>query len=214
MHTLTLACASLLALSLCACGGKVIFSEGSGGTGASGTTAASGTTGKGSTTSTASSNPKGSSSTGINPNLCDQFCAVVGNCINSPCQQSCQQLLATPGCKNEAAAYATCLIGNFNSQTCALPGNACQAEASAFSSCQGPPPDQCQQNNCGGDAQNCTCDGQCFGQAVTAQCTLLPSPTCQCFVNGQLAGSCSQGGGNACSLDQGCCSQFFSPQPG
>ena len=67
--------------------------------------------------------------------------------------------------------------------------------------------------SCSGDSQKCSCQGQCFGQPVVSQCSLLPSPMCDCVVNGQFVGSCQQPSGNACDLENGCCSQFF-PKPG
>lgn len=210
-----LALASLVTVAAFGCGGKVVFSQdSSGGAGGTGSTTVS--TGKGVTTATGTSSTTNvSSSTGIDPGLCAKFCTVAASCVMGGCNQQCQQLLQTPGCQSEAAAYISCVTASFDAQQCTLPQGACQNEENALANCQGPPPPpQCQGGNCSGDGQSCSCQGQCFGQQVATKCTLLPSPMCQCFANGQFVGTCTQGGGNACDLNQGCCSTYFLPQPG
>jgi hypothetical protein len=207
----------LLVVSASACGGKVVYSAGSGGSGGTGTTGTGQSSSKstGTGTSVTSTSSGTSSSTGIGPDTCKNYCAVVGPCLNAPCDQSCQQALQTPGCQSEAAALIACITQSFDTATCNLKSpNACQAEASAFQQCTSPPPQGCSNQMCTGDGQSCGCDATCFGSPVSTKCTLLPSPQCQCFMNGQLVGSCTQGGGFACAPDTGCCSTFFLPQPG
>ncbi len=217
MRFFTLCSFALVAVAASACGGKVIFGEGSGGSGGTTSTTGGVTTGKTSSTvvsGTSTGNVVASSSTGIDPGICAKFCAVVGNCTSSPCDQTCQQILATPGCQSEAIALLTCITQSFDPMTCSPFPGACQMEAQVFQSCSQPPPQQCQNQSCNGNGQACACQGQCFGSPVSTKCTLLPSPMCQCFANGQFVGQCTQPSGNACDLSMGCCSQFFFPQPG
>lgn len=73
----------------------------------------------------------------------------------------------------------------------------------------GQQPIPCTSDACVGDGDNCDCKGSCLEQAAEAQCQLLPSPVCSCFLNGAFLGQCTQPSGNACDLTDGCCNDLF-----
>ena len=71
----------------------------------------------------------------------------------------------------------------------------------------------CTKGACVGDGDSCDCPGTCGANQVEARCKLLPSPQCDCLINGQVVSSCTQASGNACDLELGCCALVFDPVP-
>ncbi|MDI1429593.1 hypothetical protein [Polyangium sorediatum] len=195
-----------------ACGGKVVIdADGTGGAGGVGA-AGSGSAGTNTTTSSSGTGGGGLQS------LCEAACASMSKipgCAEEDCVDDCVQEFEDEAgpCLNEVTALLECVIENAGlngecfSSTCfpfveAL--DACKAPSTGCSSVL------CSQGSDG----SCDCSGQCNGASVTTQCFSQPGSTqvCVCSINGQDVGKCEASLGIfACSVDQGCCAQFFLP---
>lgn len=203
-------CAAVVSIAV-ACGGKVTWVEDGAGNsgGASSGTQSTGTKMTSATSSKASTGTTSpSSSTGISMTACEKICAIPACGGGSGCLDSCLSLY-TPGCESQADAYLNCIVNNID-QDCTLTTNACDGLSQAYDQCQ-------QQSSCVSgtcevsDDGSCKCDGVCFGTPVSAACNNTPmGAQCDCFQGNTLVGQCVDMVPN-CSLDQGCCAQFFQP---
>lgn len=202
------ACASVVTIAV-ACGGKVTWVEdgpqntggGTTGTQSSGTKMTTSTTSKGTTVGP-------SSTTGVTQTACEKICGIPACGNGDPgCVNDCLSFY-TPGCEIQADNYLNCIANNLD-PNCNLATDVCSGFAQAYDQCN-------QQSNCvtgaceGGDSF-CKCSGTCFGSPVAATCTSTPmGAQCDCLMNGMVIGQCFDMFPN-CSLDTGCCSQFFQP---
>lgn len=204
------ACASVVSIAV-ACGGKVTWVEDgpantggtSSGTQSSGTKMTSSTTSKGTTVG-----PSQTSSTGVSQSACEKICAIPACGNGDPgCVNDCLSFY-TAGCEFEADNYLNCIANNID-QNCALNTDVCNMFAQAYEQCT--QQSGCVTSGCEGGDSFCKCSGTCFGNSVSATCKSTPmGAQCDCLQNGTLIGQCFDMFPN-CSLDEGCCSQFFQP---
>lgn len=165
-----------------ACGGSVVVDgDGSGGAGGAG----------GSTTTT----------TGT----------TTGTTTSATCEKDCLQAFASAGvCGALLAQYVQCFI---QSPSCDG-GGSCQPQLDQFMGCQGGGGGSpgCVTGGCsaGGDG-SCSCEGQCNGSPVIADCkpNVNGQLACTCAIGASTIATCTDSSALACDLDFGCCSQFW-----
>jgi hypothetical protein len=192
-----------------ACGGSVVFVDdgGEGGSGASGPTTSSSptTTTKATTTTTTTTTAPSSASTGI-VTPCDTLCsAPAGQCFGAECANACAGVYY-PGCEPETDALILC-YAQYLTPDCGI-GSECSQVEAAYTACTTQRTD-CQDFGCEAGGDYCDCYGQCFGTNLEQYCYATPNQIqCDCYGDFGLIGSCSQPN-LSCSLDSGCCKQFF-----
>lgn len=198
---------ALVAGSLGACGGNVVFVEdgGEGGSGASGPTTTSSPTTTKATTQATNTTSASSVSTGMQT-PCETFCsAPAAECFGSDCAQVCANVYV-PGCEAESEALILC-YAQYLTAGCGI-GSECFQYENAYSQCVSAPTG-CSDFECEADGDYCDCYGQCFGTNLEQYCFVTPTLTqCNCYGDFGLIGNCSQPT-LSCSLDTGCCKQFF-----
>ncbi|HVK64127.1 MAG TPA: hypothetical protein VM694_06630 [Polyangium sp.] len=190
-----------------ACGGKVVIdADGTGGAGGVGGSGSAGT------------NTTNSSGTGGGnlQSLCEAACASLSKipgCAQGNCVEECVKEFEDDAgpCSSEVTALLECVIENagLNGECFS---STCSPYIEALEACETPstgcPNALCSQ----GEDGSCDCSGQCNGASVTTQCFPQPGTTqvCVCSINGMDVGKCEASLGTfACSVDQGCCAQFF-----
>ncbi|MFO0611970.1 MAG: hypothetical protein U0414_05255 [Polyangiaceae bacterium] len=199
------ACLGVVTIAV-ACGGKVTWVE-DGAANTGGTGSSSQSSGSKMTSVTSSKSASSGPSTGsVIPSSCEKICSIPGCSNGDPaCLPDCQKLY-TPGCEAQAEQYLACVANNAD-QNCKVAPNVCDAVAVAYQQCAGS--GNCTTAECQGGGSFCSCDGVCFGSKVNAACKATPMGfQCDCVQNGVLVGQCSDMT-LTCSLDEGCCAQFF-----
>ncbi|MDC0746652.1 hypothetical protein [Polyangium mundeleinium] len=193
-----------------ACGGKVVIDAD--GTGGAGGVGAAGSGSAGTNTTTSSSGAGGGDLLSLCQAACASFSAVPG-CVEDDCVAECVEEFEDEAgpCWSEVNALLACVTKNAGlngecfSSTCFPFLEAVEACETPSAGCSGA---LCSQSSEG----SCECSGQCNGASVTTQCFPQPGTTqvCVCSVNGMDVGKCEASlGVFACSVDQGCCAQFF-----
>jgi hypothetical protein len=194
-----------------ACGGKVVFSEGTGGSGGAGGEGGSANDVATSTSDVGTSSvavTNGSSSSSGGQGLCEDFCTKYANCIGdvAQCIQDCSSSLGQ-GCDPQFQALVECLDSAFNPQTCAYQGE-CDQLSTELAVCLGdepPPPGQCLTEMATGTDASCKASGTCFGTTVTVSCDAASNGSvfCSCFAD-NVAATCQQPSLD-CTLESSCC---------
>jgi len=188
-----------------ACGGKVIFSEGTGGAGGGGV-GGSGDVATSTAEVGTSSVSNGTTSGG--QSLCQDFCTKFANCIGDPaeCIQGCASSLGQ-GCDAPLEALVDCYDTALNPETCDYQGQCDQLE-NEFQSCLGgdpPPPSSCVIETEAYTMTSCKSAGTCFGSPITVSCDFTSNGEtfCNCF-SGDVAATCQQESPD-CFLETSCC---------
>jgi hypothetical protein len=209
-HALLVTFLSLVA----ACGGKVVFSEGTGGAGGEGgstsdvatsTSDAATSTSDVATSSVAVTN--GSSSSG-GKTVCQEYCDQFANCVGSPdeCVQDCSFSLGQ-GCDAQLESAIECLVTAIDPQTCDYQGQ-CDQLVNELDACLNgstPPPGQCFTEMATGTDTSCKASGTCFDTTVTVSCDVASNGSifCSCFA-ADVAATCQQNSLD-CFLESSCC---------
>jgi hypothetical protein len=181
------------------------------------------TTGSG-TESVGATEPTGggqttSVTTGPESPLCESFCAVAGNCLNS-CRHACEEYQIAP-CASEGAALVACLTPAYDATACDAKG--CDQETQALTQCRSNVPQNCAGFGGGSGDTECSFTGQCPGGDERTVCDIQDGMAqCNCYLNFLLVGSCSatvivptESPGDlealeqVCDLRKSCCAQFF-----
>lgn len=120
---------------------------------------------------------------------------------------------AGPECADELDAMFGCWLPL--AATCSEePPAACQAEVDAFEACQeafGCGPSTCSGGG-GPDGEACSCSQECAMKTYDTACSIDASgSSCECKLNGMVVGTCQGMTSGECSIQDGCCAQFFSP---
>jgi hypothetical protein len=215
---------TMSACFVAACGSDVsVTSSGQGGSTANGTGSPSGSVvGAGAGTTGTTSGPVGSTATSSGSGVgggaaCDAYCAKADQlgCEAGDCITQCAQAMAElPDCTSELATLLTCMTQL--ATTCddlKEPPPGCGEAANAFALCAngGCLPGPCRGGSSAGGQEQCDCTATCNGAMIDVSCISMPGAgaKCDCFVNGQLVGSCGEQVSTFCSIDAGCCSMFF-----
>ncbi|MBK8254501.1 MAG: hypothetical protein IPK82_17765 [Polyangiaceae bacterium] len=206
MRRLALGVALFGALVSAACGGKVYVdaSTGSGGSG-----------GSGSITATGNTATTGSGAGGTNiQTACEKLCSVgdaYGCDTGGPsCAPSCASAIdSTPAeCQGLYVAALECITASIPSVGCELE-NVCLAELQELNVCLSST--TCGAAECYDTGTGCGCKGECQGQVRSTECSASGTGyACDCFLNGELVGSCSESSsGSVCDIQYGCCGLLF-----
>lgn len=69
----------------------------------------------------------------------------------------------------------------------------------------------CTDVSCIGNETSCSCETNCAGPKLRADCDLTDTDTfvCECHYNGNYLGTCGLVGGSACALPGGCCVNYL-----
>lgn len=198
------ALAALAALSLSACGGRVLFDEGSSGGGGDASTSANTSTATATTTPT-----PGLSEACVE--YCDAVVARVGCFTLDDCHERCMAF-AQPSCAAEVESMLACLP-DWLTDACQIlyaqdPPYGCQPEIDALAQCA------IRSTGCflGAELVNrtgCVGGGECEGRRFDIRCD--DAGACSCEQDGEPVGACAMpfSGTEACSLDFSCCRPFF-----
>ena len=185
-------------------------SAGPGGATSSASTGGAGTTGSTGGTGGTTGSTGGAGGTGGGPDVpatCVTMCAAeasFGCTTKAACEKTCAGVLALPGdCSMELAAVDACYaVHTADLTSCARP-----------SACDGPYGDYlvcvdalCVFDPCTDQQGVCSCTAMCASRAVKSVCK---GASCDCFVNGNAAGSCSDGSDPICGLKESCCTVLY-----
>jgi hypothetical protein len=191
---------AIVALSLSACGGRVVFDDG----GSGGGTDAS--TGTGTSTSTGT--------LGVTQaclDYCDAVASSQGCFTLDDCHERCEAFYQ-PSCAAEVEAMLTCLP-EWLSDACQIyyaenPPYGCQPEIDGVAQCA------IRSSGCFVGAElvgstGCVGSGECDAQRYEVRCD--DDGGCSCEQNGEPVGACAMPftGVEPCSLDFSCCRPFF-----
>ncbi|NUO50480.1 MAG: hypothetical protein HOV80_16620 [Polyangiaceae bacterium] len=137
---------------------------------------------------------------------CQTLCASpAAQCVDGDCAALCAGVYQ-PGCEAEADALILC-FAQYVAADCQI-GSDCDQSQVAYDACVSGQTD-CQDFDCQSQDTSCDCYGQCFGTNLEQVCYATPNQIqCDCFGDFGLIGTCSQPN-LSCSLDSGCCKQFF-----
>lgn len=216
-----LALASLALALVAACGGNVVVDRG----GATATT--TGTTGSGGgTTTTTGTTTTGTTTTGTTTgtttaDLCTEMCTVL---VQNGCQpgsvadcvpQCTDSFVQAGACAPQLDAVYQCYKPSL-AQCPKDPPPQCNGELQAYAMCAQGGGGGCSSEDCSGSVgpggeTGCDCQQTCNGKPLEASCTTKQGQTvCSCLVGGNQVGTCSGSGPkDPCSLQSGCCAQFF-----
>jgi hypothetical protein len=68
----------------------------------------------------------------------------------------------------------------------------------------------CGSVKCVGDAFSCLCETTCAGPVMRADCEMDGNTViCECHNEGSYLGTCGQVGESACTLPEGCCTDYL-----
>jgi hypothetical protein len=187
--------AALVLSAMAGCGGNVTV-DGSGGEGAAG--------GGGGTTTTPTP-----------ATYCQSICNQAGQygCVDpsevSACVDSCVSLFQQYSqCTTEIYGLYDCAVGQFATSGC-NGSDSCQQQANAFSVCVGGEPPTCGTAACSGSQDACSCQGECDGQVLEADCQVSKGGNqCVCLIDGNSVGACNDMS-LTCDIYGGCCSAYF-----
>jgi hypothetical protein len=197
-------CLSVLGLMLLACRDVVVSSG-------------SGTESVGVGASNSSGGVPTSVAKGPESPLCESFCAVASNCLDS-CRHACEEYQIAP-CESEGAALVACLTSGYDPMACNATG--CDQETQALTQCRSKVPQHCAGGGGGSSDADCDFTAQCPGGDERTICVIQEGTAqCDCYLNYLLVGSCSaaipissnpndDAGAKACDLQTSCCAQFF-----
>lgn len=143
--------------------------------------------------------------------LCDE--AAKYGCLEDPsleCTSACEGVFSQfPDCNKELVALYDCFIDGLATSGCDV-SVACDDESFAFGECTSGSISTCGETGCIGGENECSCQGECNGQLLDATCKgdAANGVLCQCSINGQVAGTCTDTS-LSCDLFGGCCAEFF-----
>jgi len=69
----------------------------------------------------------------------------------------------------------------------------------------------CDDVDCTSNGASCSCETQCMGPVLRADCAMTDDSTviCECHYDGGYMGTCGEVAGSACSLPNGCCTDYL-----
>lgn len=191
--------ATIAALSLSACGGQVLFDDGTGG---------------GGDASTSANDSTGTTTPGLGEpcvDYCDAVVARVGCFTLDDCLDRCRSFYQ-PSCTAEVEDMLACLPEWLN-DACQITyaqdfPYGCQPEIDALSQCA------FRSTGCFLGAElvgstGCAGGGECDARRYDIRCD--DAGACSCQLEGEPVGACAMpfAGAEACSLDFSCCRPFF-----
>ena len=166
-------------MTLLSCGGIAIIDE------------------PGATSSTGTSSGSGSSS-----DICDLACQALSVCEVDllDCRQRCKQV--TPGCEQPRQAFLECLAEDVT-DICRIP---CDNVTHDFVECLNVLEVS---GSCGAQSNVCTCIEQDeYGNTYDFQCFGENDLNCECTINGETIGRCTDHEGKPCEFVRSCCTSL------